>query len=364
MQGLKLFKRKIYDEAAKCFRYANNIKYEKHAMAFSAATKGSELLSLSKDRDADSRRNKRSAIELFEKAASLFGQIDLWKLSGRCYFTIEHYSQAAESFKNERIKMRDAALSTEGPKKSDLLNVVQVMACLEGKCYWKIKNYKDAEKLFIEVNNMKMYAKTLFEAGKYDECIFFNFIFIVYQLVNKEGIEFKDSVHKLMKKYFQVKIEESNFLKEEIIKGNDEWARKLLVILYCFSERLKICIEEKIKEYREICYDLLPDYPSITYYINQFDPVDDIPEVVRQDMIETLEKLEHGDIAIYLCIFYNIADKVYETIIETILNIHNEIADIPVMNDKRDEKIIKKISKIKDLYNVAVKNDLEFSEYF
>ena len=172
-QGLKLYKRKIYDEAAKCFKYAGNEKYEKLAIASSAYAKGNELLSLSKGKGPDSIEYKCKAKDLFEKAAILFWELEQWKIAGELFYSIGHYQKASECYKNERIKMQDATNKFEGVKKIEYQNEAKEMANLEGKCYWKTKNFECAEKLFLEMNNMIMYIKTLFKAGKYEECKIF-----------------------------------------------------------------------------------------------------------------------------------------------------------------------------------------------
>ena len=185
-------------------------------------------------------------------------------------------------------------------------------------------------------------------------------ILIVYQKYNKEGKAFKEINYNLMKTYFRKKIEESKFLEEKQIKGNKRWARKLISILYYFSEKLKIYIDQKIKENSEHWHDI----PSIAQYTEQLNTNNDIPVEVKKDMIETLEKLGYGEIAIYLCTYFNISDKVCDTIIGAIINIHNDIIDIPINEKRRTQKIKEKYAKIQSLYKVAVENEVSFSGYY
>ena len=119
-QGVKMFVRKYYKQAMKCFENSGDIKLKEKAEGYYAASHGAELLadvetkkyelSIKKLKNAECEEwnaklediNKK-AIELFNKAGEIFTSLGLSLKAGQCYFSIKNYEKAVKCFEEANL---------------------------------------------------------------------------------------------------------------------------------------------------------------------------------------------------------------------------------------------------------------------
>lgn len=114
-QGVRMFRRKYYEQAMKCFENSGDIELKCRSEAYFLATSGSELsaeidalkYSLSTETMKKSEKveindqialKTEEMINSFRKAAETFGKLNLKMQSGQCYFSIQEYEKAALNF--------------------------------------------------------------------------------------------------------------------------------------------------------------------------------------------------------------------------------------------------------------------------
>ena len=207
IQGIKMFKRKYYEQAMKCFEHSKDEKLMLRAQAYMEASKGNELQSekealkyqlsnsqLNKD-EKEKMNEKINAIEKkmcesFSIAAKIFDSLSLLTQASQCYFSMGNYQKAADCFES--------------------LNLLSQA----GEAYFKMGNYLRAGELY-EKGNVPSNAIIAYEKVEQWEKIL--------QCIHKFKSELaEDHRIKLVKKYIQLGLkamfEEFERANEEVVK--------------------------------------------------------------------------------------------------------------------------------------------------
>ena len=117
-QGIRMFTRKYYEQAVKCFDKSGDNDLKLRAKGYYKASHGTEILAKaeslkyefaegSKSRterlefEAKTAELNKKAHKCFNKAADIFNKLRLGVKAGQCYFSIQEYERAAECFKAE-----------------------------------------------------------------------------------------------------------------------------------------------------------------------------------------------------------------------------------------------------------------------
>ena len=215
MQGIKMFRRKYYEQAMKCFEHSKDENLKLRAQAYMEASHGTELQS---EKDAllyqlnnsqvskDEREKTKEKIKEIENrmcksfgiAASIFDSLSLLTQAAQCYFSMSNYQKAAECF--------------------EFLNLYSQA----GEAYFKMGNYAKAGELYelgkVPSNAIIAYEK-LEQWEKILQCI---------HTFRSELAE--DHRLKLVKKYIKLGLkamfEEFEKANEEAVKESKEEIKK------------------------------------------------------------------------------------------------------------------------------------------
>ena len=118
LQGIKLFKKKYYDAAIKCFENSDDKDLVTRCKAYRSADLGTTVMS---DADSDTwraqvfknitktekrrllkeaKKQKTLAKKHYETAGHLFEQISMLKHAASCFFTAKNFAKAATLFEH------------------------------------------------------------------------------------------------------------------------------------------------------------------------------------------------------------------------------------------------------------------------
>ena len=119
-QGLRMFKNKYYEQAVKCFEKSGDKQLHRRAEAYMIAERASNKLSamkneeslllkeLSKRGNSDNkeqkgqtkqlRREEKTCLDDYEKAAEIFVELNLLKQAAQCFFSAGAYQRALEIY--------------------------------------------------------------------------------------------------------------------------------------------------------------------------------------------------------------------------------------------------------------------------
>ena len=114
-QGIRMFRRRYYLQAMKCFENSGDLLLHQRAQAYYQASVASDLqtevdsLKSALTMPTNSKQDKkeiaekieslqRKVEECFIQAGLLFDKLDLKKQAGQCYFSVQNYKKAAECF--------------------------------------------------------------------------------------------------------------------------------------------------------------------------------------------------------------------------------------------------------------------------
>lgn len=115
-QGVRMFTRKYYEQAVKCFEKSGDSDLKFRAEGYYEASRGAEILAEAeslKYEFAEKSTTKAERLQLdekitelnkkaydcFNKAADIFIDLNMGMKAGQCYFTVQEYEKAASCFK-------------------------------------------------------------------------------------------------------------------------------------------------------------------------------------------------------------------------------------------------------------------------
>lgn len=255
-QGIRMFRRRYYEQAAKCFEHSGDIQLKNRAEAYYNASLGSDLSSeienlkstigfegVSKEEIIKTQERISEltikANDCFQKAAEDFLGLKLVQQAGQCYFSMLNYKKAAECF--EEVSLYGQA----------------------GEAYYKMGEYLKAGELY-EKGNVPSNAILAYEKlGNYE---------MVLQCIQK----FKNSLApdhraKLIRKYIQLAL---NALFEEMEAAQNEKSEKLEMSAIPEKWENQLESENSVSEKKEEKKDIIiPDNKSEVSSGNPFEEV-------------------------------------------------------------------------------------------
>ena len=253
-QGIRMFRRRYYEQAAKCFEHSGDIKLKDRAEAYYYASLGSDLSSEIENLKSTIRYEtipKEENLKIqekisdlttkangcFQRAAEDFLGLKLIQQAGQCYFSMCDYKRAAECF--EEVLLYGQA----------------------GEAYYKMGEYLKAGELYekgsVPSNAILAYEKL----GNYE---------MVLQCIHK----FKEKLApdhraKLIKKYIQLAL---NALFEEMEASQNDQSQKLEMSAIPEKWENQLDSENSTSEKKEEKKDI-PDNKSEASSCNPFEEV-------------------------------------------------------------------------------------------
>ena len=191
-QGIRMFRRKYYEQAMKCFEHSGDTALRLRAEAYYEASRGSELtaeletLRYSLEVETNTKEEKKHMVDkmaeraksiqdAFGTAAKMFDSMALNMQAGQCYFSVQNYPRAAECF--EKAGLHGQA----------------------GEAYFKMEQYIKAGELY-EQGKVPSNAIIAYEKAKDWER--------VLQCIHNFGHMFSyDHKMKLIKRYIQLALQ-------------------------------------------------------------------------------------------------------------------------------------------------------------